>query len=135
MVTQISGNRQILDGTVAIVDLATTGVAGSTTYLRGDGQWTVPPGGAGAFAVTETELDFGSSGVSDATFTVTDAAITATSKIMCTQSGNTATNRAPGDHLWDSIDYAALAGTGSFTVYARPSGSVVGKRKMFYTYS
>lgn len=95
-------------------------------------------GGPGGFAVTETELDFGTVGtppVTDKTFTVTDASITSSSKIMCTESGNTATGRTSGDSLFDSVNYTALAGTGSFTVYARASGAIIGKRKMFYTYS
>lgn len=121
-----------LSGTVTTLNFTGAGVtasgAGATTTIN-------IPGGAGSFAVTETELDFGTKPVADAIFTVTDVAITGTSKIMCTESGNTATGRAAGDAQWDSVAYSALAGTGSFTVYARPSGAIVGKRKMFYTYS
>jgi len=96
------------------------------------------PGGAGTFAVTEAEVDFGTVGtppVVDKTFTVTDAAITSASKIMCVESGNTATGRTSGDNLFDSVNYSALAGSGSFTLYATASGAIIGKRKVFYTYS
>ncbi len=92
-------------------------------------------GGAGSFAVTETEVDFGTKPTTDATFTVTDAAITATSKIIVTESGNPATGRADGDSLWDSITYAAKAATGQFTLYAKASGAVAGPRKLYYTYA
>lgn len=107
-------------------------------FLRDDFTWATPPGGSGSFAVTETELNFGTVGtppVYEKTFTVTDASITGTSKIICVESGNTATGRTSGDSLFDSINYTAVAGTGSFTVYAKASGAVIGKRKMYYSYS
>lgn len=93
-------------------------------------------GGAGTFAVSETEVDFGTNPVTDATFTVTDASITATSKIMATESGSIGTGRvATGDSLWDSITYSCVPATGSFTLFAKASGAVVGFRKLYYTYS
>ncbi len=93
-------------------------------------------GGGGSFTVTETEVDFGATPTTDATFTITDASITATSKIMVTESGSIATGRvASGDSLWDTITYSCAAATGSFTLFARASGAVVGYRKLYYTYS
>jgi hypothetical protein len=38
-VTQLNG-AQIKDASVGVVDINATGTPGSTTYLRGDGQWT-----------------------------------------------------------------------------------------------
>lgn len=133
MVTQFSGDRQILDGTVAMKDLATTGVAGSTTYLRGDGQWTAIS--TGSFAVTSAEIDFGTVPVKSKRVTVTDAAITATSKIMVTPNGATATGRVGNDWEWDTINFSAVAGTGNFLLTGTASGRIKGKRKIFYTYS
>lgn len=92
-------------------------------------------GGSGSFTVTETEVDFGSTPVTEATFTVTDAGVSAASKIMCLESGNVATGRVGADSLWDSIVYSALGASGNFTLYARASGAVVGKRKVFYTFA
>ena len=47
MATQFNGDRQIINGTVAIADLSATGTPGSTNYLRGDNVWatvtTIPP--------------------------------------------------------------------------------------------
>lgn len=105
------------------------------TNLSMSGTTLNAAGGAGTFAVTETEIDFGSTPVTEKTFTVTDALITGSSKIMCTESGNVATDRVGADSLWDSIVYSALGAAGSFTLYARASGAIIGKRKMFYTYS
>ncbi len=90
----------------------------------------------GGGSVTETEVDFGTTPVVEKTFTITDASITATSKIIVTESGSIGTARiAPGDSLWDTITYACIPATGSFTLFARASGSVVGYRKLFYSYS
>lgn len=94
-----------------------------------------PAGEAGSFAVTETEIDFGSLPVTEKSFTITDAGVTAASKIMCVESGNVATGRVGADSLWDSINYSALGASGEFTLYAKASGAIVGKRKVFYTFA
>lgn len=93
-------------------------------------------GGAGSFAVSETEVDFGSTPVTAKEFTVTDAAIVATNEIMCLPSGNPATSRVGNDFSWEVFSFSALAGTGQFTLSAVcANGSVVGKRKVLYVYS
>lgn len=93
-------------------------------------------GSPGSFSVTETEVDFGTLPVVEKTFTVVDALISGTSKIMVTESGSIGTGRiASGDALWDTISYSCVAAAGSFTLYARASGSIVGYRKLYYTYS
>lgn len=82
---------------------------------------------------TETEIDFGSVPVKDKTFTITDANVTSSSKIIVNPSGNVATGRVGNDLEWDNLILGALGGTGSFvlTALATP-GPIVGKRKVFY---
>lgn len=93
----------------------------------------LPSGGGGSASWTEVEIDFGSGvGVFDATFTVTDATVSGSSKVAVVQSGVTATSRAAGDALWDGITYAAVPAAGQFTLYAKCSGPVAGKRKILY---
>lgn len=94
----------------------------------------IPGGGAGA-SWTEIEFDFGSGNPQyDAQFTITDASIGPTSKVVVVTSGKVATGRVAGDGQWDSISYDALAGTGSATVYAMAHpGPVVGRRYAQYT--
>lgn len=90
-------------------------------------------GGAGA-SWTETEIDFGSLPIKDKTFTITDAAVSGSSKIMVVPSGNVATSRVGNDLEWDNLLLGAIASAGSFilTALAFP-GPIVGKRKVFYT--
>lgn len=93
-------------------------------------------GGGGSFAVSETEVDFGSGvPVRSKVFTITDAAINSAHKIMVTPSGNVATGRVGNDWEWDSIQSIARAGTGQFFLTCIASGRVKGKRKFHYTYS
>jgi len=128
------------------IDFVTPGGGGVSSVVAGTGiavDNTDPAnpvvsatGGPGGFAITETEVNFGTTPVVEKTFTVTDAAITPTSKIIVTESGSIGTGRvASGDSLWDTITYACIPATGSFTLFAKASGSVVGFRKLFYSYS
>lgn len=91
-------------------------------------------GGSGGAVITEVEIDFGSSPVYDKTFTITDASVSGTSKIMVTPSGAAPTGLTSDEWLWDALGFAALAGSGSFTLYAHAQpGPVSGKRKILYT--
>jgi hypothetical protein len=84
--------------------------------------------------VTEIEIDFGTTPVRAKRFTITDALVTgSTKKILVNPSGNVATGRGSDDWEWDSIQFAAKANTGNFTLYANASGKILGKRKIFYT--
>jgi hypothetical protein len=112
--------------------------------IDGDDGWPGPPGpqgatgpsgGGGGGTVTEVEVDFGTTPVFDATFTITDAAITSSaSKVVISESGKPATGRVAGDAQWDSILCSANPSAGSAAVYARANpGPVVGKRKLQYS--
>lgn len=128
--TQDEGSN--LSTTVTTLNFTGAGVtasgAGATTTIN-------IPGGAGSFAVTSAEVDFGTVPVKSKRITVTDAAITTASKIMVTPNGATATGRVGNDWEWDTIDFSAVAGTGSFLLTGTSSGRIKGKRKIFYTYS
>jgi hypothetical protein len=83
----------------------------------------------------EAEIDFGSGKPKyDASFTVTDADVTTSSKISVSPSGNVATSRVGNDWEWDGVIMAALAGIGNFSLYCTAlPGPIVGKRKIYYT--
>jgi hypothetical protein len=95
----------------------------------------IPAGGAGTFAITEVEVDFGTTPTWDASFVITDASVVnSTYKVIVQESGKAATGRATGDSLWDSIVVTALPAAGSFTAQCRAvPGPVVGKRKLHYS--
>lgn len=111
------------------VDFVGAGV--SCVDLAGETSCTIA-GAAGA-AWIETEVDFGTTPVSSKRFTVTDAAVTGSSKVIVTQSNSVATGRVGNDAEWDSVIYAALAGSGSFTLTGFATGPIKGSRKIFYT--
>lgn len=91
--------------------------------------------GAGGLTVQEVEIDFGTTPVTEGVFTITDAGVTGSSRILLSPSGSTATGRTGNDYSWETFSFSAVAGTGSFDLYANCSnGSVVGKRKVIYTY-
>ena len=98
--------------------------------FNGSANITIPS----SVTATEIEVDFGSMPVTSATFTITDATISAASNIMISLTGKTATDRVGNDYTWDSISYSAVPGTGNFVLDAVVNnGSVVGKRKLIYS--
>ena len=90
--------------------------------------------GVGGASWTEVEIDFGTVPVYEATFTITDAAITSSAvKIAIIPCGKAATGRTADDWQWDGGTFAANPGAGSATCYAAFfPGPIVGKRKLQY---
>lgn len=83
--------------------------------------------------INTSEIDFGTTPISSKRFTITDALISTTSRIMVTPNGEVATGRVGNDWEWDSINFSAVAGTGQFILTAKASGKIKGKRKIYYT--
>lgn len=83
-----------------------SGATGTLTITGGGATWTA------------IEVDFGSLGAQISTFSVvTDATVSATSKIMILQSGIAATGRLADENELDAIICRAMPGTGVFTLY------------------
>ncbi len=84
----------------------------------------------------EVEVDFGTTPVYDAEFTITDTNITSSSIVSAQESGKVATGRVSGDSRWDSISCSVIPATGSASLYciAIP-GPVVGRRTVRYQVS
>ena len=90
-------------------------------------------GGSGSTTWTEVEIDF-TAPAYERSFTITDAGVGTSSKVIVVPSGKAATGRTSDDWQWDMISFAAFPGSGSFTLYAvAHPGPVVGKRKIQYT--
>jgi hypothetical protein len=89
----------------------------------------------GGAAPSEAEIDFGTKPVTAKSFTITDASVSAASKIQVSPSSATANGRAGTDDMeWDGLILSASGNVGSINlnVVAVP-GPVVGKRKIYYT--
>lgn len=139
-ITQLTGDVTAGPGSGSqAATLANSGVvAGSYTSANitvdAKGRVTAAANGSGGSSTwTETEVDFGSTPTWSKTFTITDAAVSGTSKILPIPSGNVATGRVGNDLEWDNLLLGALAGAGNFllTALAVP-GPIVGKRKIHY---
>jgi hypothetical protein len=91
-------------------------------------------GSGGGAAWTEAEIDFGSTPVYSASFTITDAAISATSKVQILPCGKAATGRTADDWEWDGAAIACNPDAGAATCYVQfTPGPVVGKRNIQYS--
>lgn len=83
---------------------------------------------ASGLVVTSVEIDFGTTSVTSKTFTITDAGVTGTSKILCFQAGRAATGQSADENEWTKLALTANPGTGSFTLWAECiNGTVTGK--------
>lgn len=114
---------------------AELGSDGKVPTAQLGGPWGMNAWGGTAipFTWSETEIDFGSSPIYDAQFTLTDVTIASNSKILVMPSGNAATDRTADDWQWDMGMFVATPATGSATVYAQFfPGPIVGKRKIQY---
>lgn len=89
-------------------------------------------GGGGSASLVEFEIDFGTNPVNDKTFTITDAGVSNTNKIIVFPSPNNATGQLGNDWEVDSAIFSAKANTGNFTLYVNAQFSMNGKRKLYY---
>ena len=91
------------------------------------------PGAGGAATVYECEVDFGSIPVRSGEFLIANAAVSPTTKIVVTQSGNAPSGKDAEENAWDVLFPRAEAGTGQFTLWVDClTGTVVGRFKFNY---
>ena len=67
----------------------------------------------------QTSIDFGATPVYDATFTVTDSLVTASTQIVLQQDGSAATGKDADENQMDQLLLIPTASDGSFTIYAK----------------
>ena len=134
LIAAITEGHAIEDEGSALTQRATLNFTGAgVTVSDVAGKTTVEVAGGGG-SWTEIEVDFGSAPVYGAEFTITDAAITAASKVQVLPCGKAATGRTADDWAWDGAAFAANPGAGSATCYAQfLPGPIVGKRKVQYS--
>lgn len=101
------------------------------THVTADITDLPAPGGG---SVSVCEVDFGATAARSRRFTVVDAAITATSKLIVAQSGIAATGKAADENEIDALVARATPNAGSMTVYVDAlHGFLRGKYKLNYT--
>ena len=89
--------------------------------------------GGGTLDIKQTEIDFGTTPVSESSFIITDASVTVTSQLL----GNVAYESPTGKDLdeleMDGLDLKFAPGAGQFTIYARGlDGYISDKFKINY---
>jgi hypothetical protein len=93
--------------------------------------------GTTPFVITETEIDFGATPVSEASFTIANAAITSAMKILTSVSYAAPTGKDQDELEMDDLELRAVAGVGNFVLYVRAAdGSYLAdKFKINYSYA
>lgn len=130
-VTKFKG-RQVEQFTSTTEGVVPLSGGGSSNFLRADGTWATPSGGGGTPVLTEVEIDFGAKPVNDKTFTIIDAGVSNTNKIIAFPSPSNATGQVGNDWEVDSAVFSAKANIGSITLYVNAQFSMNGKRKIYY---
>lgn len=92
---------------------------------------------ATAYSAAQTEVDFGSTPVSSSTFTITDANVSSSSKIIAQLAGVAPTGKSVDEALVESLDIKCSPSSGSLSMYIQTyDGSFVsGKFKVNYMVS
>jgi len=109
----------------------------SGTFVSLDSTGMIPsayiPSTPATAAVTQVEIDLGTTPVYGKSITVTAASCVPTDNVMVSPSADPATGRGVDDNLWDGLILSAAAGTGQFTLHVMAvPGPVSGKRLINY---
>ena len=132
MATKLKG-RQVEQFTSTTQGVVPLSGGGTSAFLRADGTWSVPAGGASS-VITEVEVDFGNKPTTGTSVTVNVSGMTSANKVQVWLSGNQATGKGTDELTMDCISLGAKANTGNFSLFMASATSVVGKYKIYYTY-
>lgn len=105
-----------LNATTSAHGLMPKGTGSTTTFFRSDMTQAAPTAAA---SISQTEIDFGTTPVAEASFLITDAAVTASSKLIGTVAYVAPTGKDLDELEMDGLDLKFAPGTGQFTLYAR----------------
>lgn len=119
-----------LNATTAAHGLMQKYPGGTANFLRADGAFAAPTAAA---SISQTEIDFGSTPVSEASFLITDANVSSSSKLIGLVAYVAPTGKDLDELDMDGLDLKFAPGVGQFTLYARGlDGYVADKFKINY---
>ncbi len=125
VIIQDNGTTQGAVNTINFTGSASASVSGNVA--------TISVSGGGSSTVTMIQVNFGTAPVRTKTFTVTDATVTTSSRLMITQSGTAATGRQADENEMDAILFSGVPGSGQFTLIANTfTGPVTGLYNVNY---
>lgn len=103
---------------------------GTSTFYRADGSFAAPTAAA---SISQTEIDFGTTPVAEASFLITDANVSASSKLIGCVAYVAPTGKDLDELDMDGLDLKFAPGSGQFTLYARGmDGYIADKFKINY---
>ena len=110
-----------------------TGTANSGVFLRGDSTWAAP---TATVAITEAEIDVGATPVLEASIAVTDAGVSATSKIIGGVAYSAPTGKDLDELEMDALELKFEPAAGSLNVHIKGlEGYIADKFKIWYTFA
>ncbi len=104
------------DGKIKTVDLG-SGTPSSEVCLFGDKTWKSP--GAGSVNIKQTEVDFGTTPISEKEFTVTDTDVLVTSQLIAQVAYEAPTGKDLDELEMDDLQIRCQPGTGQFLMFIR----------------
>ena len=111
-----------LNATISAHGLMPKGTGSTATFYRSDmTQASVTV----SVNIKQTEIDFGTTPVSEGTFVITDGDVSATSQLLATLAYEAPTGKDLDELEFDAFHLACAPGTGEFTLYVRPDGGYV----------
>jgi hypothetical protein len=124
----MTGATGALPGTQG--EVPAPGATDNVKFLKGDATWATP---VAVMAISQTEIDFGSSPLYSKEFSVVDGAIAGTEQIICTVSYDQPTSKVADEPIFDELKLVAKSVAGGFTLFAEGlEGRVYGAFKINY---
>jgi len=124
-ITAGAGDPEELTGTQAttlldnftstLKGLAPASGGGTANFLRADGTWAAP---TASITITQTEVDFGATPVADGTFTITNGAVSASSKILASVAYDAPTGKDLDEIEMDNLNIrVGKCSSGQFQIF------------------
>ncbi len=108
-------------------------ITNTANFLKGDGTWASP---TASVSITEAEIDVGTTPVAEASIAVTDAGVTATSKIIGGVAYVAPTGKDLDELEMDALEIKFQPASGSLNVKIKGlEGYIADKFKIWYLFA